>query len=135
MKKQAFLKKILVVLLIVMSFNINTFAQELSNGRDIKEVIGKDENGTSVIGGLIPGSYTLTEVSAPKGYKLSSKSYEIVIPESYEGEYVSQEVEVINVLQDPALPNTGFSSFLMNSAFGAVLLGLVLILVSKKKYE
>lgn len=93
------------------------------------------ENGTSVIGGLIPGSYTLTEVSAPKGYKLSSKSYEIVIPESYEGEYVSQEVEVINVLQDPALPNTGFSSFLMNSAFGAVLLGLLLILVSKKKYE
>ena len=45
-------------------------------------------HGTAMIEGLIPGSYTLTEVSAPKGYKLSSEVFEIVISESYEGAFL-----------------------------------------------
>ena len=92
-------------------------------------------HGTAMIEGLIPGSYTLTEVSAPKGYKLSSEVFEVVIPESYEGAYVSEELKVVNVLQDPVLPSTGFTSYLLYSAMGAVLLGFVLILVSKRKYS
>lgn len=90
-------------------------------------------DGVGVINGLALGTYTLTEVSAPKGYKLSSESFELVTPDAHEGEYVSQEIEVVNILQDVSLPGTGFSSFALFSAFSAVFIGFALILVSRRK--
>ncbi|NLA78431.1 MAG: hypothetical protein GX845_02650 [Erysipelothrix sp.] len=85
-----------------------------------------DEDGLGAIEALEFGVYTLEESKAPEGYSLPDVVIEIVIDEDENGVI---QITVENILEIPEMGDTSYHL----AAFSLLLLGLMLIIMSKEK--
>ncbi len=100
-----------------------------------------DENGRMENIELIPGTYTFTEISAPKGYERSEETITFTLQEDGEitGETEMKDKRIPEEPGNPDVPATGDGRIDMLSVFGVILLvaagGMLLVIEVKKRIQ
>ena len=126
---------------------------ELRNSQGITLAEQTTSNGLTYFSQLQPGEYTLIETMAPEGYVASDVEYQLIIASEYNGVYIPDKVIVVNEKQednpkpvspqpedpnddiqdDEELPDTGVSNGTMHSSIASLMLGLVLLVINKRR--
>ncbi|MBQ0004652.1 MAG: hypothetical protein KBS68_02185 [Clostridiales bacterium] len=104
-----------------------------SEGRSIE--VCTDKEGIAVVKNLPPGEYTLTEVEAPRGYRLETKSQHFTI--EYEGDNADVSLTAYN--HRTGGPTTGDNVsgaiILYMILFGAAVTNLAVIRIARKRMK
>lgn len=92
-----------------------------------------DDTSKAITNDMIkPGKYTLKEVKAPKGYKISNKETEITIEDT-------ADLQLFTVYDDIEVPNTALNTsktiYILAIIFGAFGMGLMIYYAKKHSYE
>lgn len=111
------------------------------SGNVVKDINGKKLEWTSTTEAkelhLAAGTYTLIEVSAPKGYELSDKSIEFTIKEDgslyIDNKLVENNKIIFKNTPEPVSVETGDSIVYIAVILGAVAIGITIFLIYKRK--
>ena len=94
--------------------------------------------GVHTLEGLAPGTYTLREKTAPKGFKLSRETYDFTVVEEFEGELETIVIKVVNE-KIVKVPGTGIAGgtyyYLAIILIAIMILSLNTYQYTKRKYN